>query len=173
MSIISTNGAYAAAATQTREATEKSVEVFKNTAKTFTDQLDQFKLPAFDLSEPVARYFEYLQKAVDLNRDLATKWAELVTTLSGSFREQAEKVTDIVKDQTDIVADLTVKRAEKAEQTAKEQTDKVGQAKREQEAKIEDSATPRTTTPTARWRRRYTEPGHQPDTGSRPACQVN
>ncbi len=139
-STISTNGAYTAAATQTREATEKSVEVFKNTAKTFTDQLDQFKLPTVDLTEPVARYFEYVQKAVDLNRDLATKWAELVTNLSGSFREQAEKVADIVKDQTNTVADLTVRQAEKAEQTAKEQADKVEQAKREQEAKIEEAA---------------------------------
>src|SRR5690349_11650219 len=129
-----TNGAYTAVAGQTREATEKSMEVFKNSAKTFTDQLDQFKFPTVDLTEPVARYFEYVQKAVDLNRDLATKWAELVTTLSGSFREQAEKVTGIVQDQADTVADLAVKQAEKAEQVAKEQADKVEQAKREQEA---------------------------------------
>ena len=123
--------AYTAVASQTRQATEKSVEVFRNGAKTFTDQLDQFKIPTVDLTEPVARYFEYVQKAVDLNRDLATKWAELVTNLSGSVREQAEKVTGIVKDQTNTVADLTVKQAEKAEQIAKEQADKVEQAKRE------------------------------------------
>ena len=123
--------AYSAVAGQARQATEKSVEVFRNGAKTFTDQLDQFKIPTVDLTEPVARYFEYVQKAVDLNRDLATKWAELVTNSSGSFREQAEKVADIVKDQTNTVADLTVKQAEKAEQTAKEQADKVEQAKRE------------------------------------------
>jgi len=136
----SSNGAYTAAATQTRQATEKSVEVFKNSAKTFTDQLDQFKLPTVDLTEPVARYFDYVQQAVDLNRDLVTKWAELVTTMSGSFRDQAEKVSGIVKDQTDTVADLTVKQAEKAEQTAREQADKVEQAKREQEAQIEEAA---------------------------------
>ena len=123
--------AYTAVASQARQATEKSVEVFRNSAKTFTDQLDQFKIPTVDLTEPVTRYFEYVQKAVDLNRDLATKWAELVTNLSGSVREQAEKVTGIVKDQTNTVADLTVKQAEKAEQTAKEQADKVEQAKRE------------------------------------------
>jgi len=124
--------AYTAVASQARQATEKSVEVFRNSAKTFTDQLDQFKIPTVDLTEPVTRYFEYVQKAVDLNRDLATKWAELVTNLSGSVREQAEKVTGIVKDQTNTVADLTVKQAEKAEQVAKEQADKVEQAKREQ-----------------------------------------
>ncbi len=134
------NGAYTVVASQTREATEKSVEVFKNSAKTFTDQLDQFKIPTVDLTEPIARYFEYVQQAVDLNRDLATKWAELLTTLSGSFREQAEKLTGIVQDQTNTVADLTVKQAEKAETVAKDQADKVEQAKREQEAKIEEAA---------------------------------
>jgi len=134
------NGTYTAVAAQTREATEKTVEVFKNNAKTFTDQLDQFKIPTIDLSEPIARYFEYVQQAVDFNRDLVTKWAELVTALSGSFREQADKVTGILQDQTNTVADLTVQQADKAEQVAKEQADKVEQTKREQEAKIEEAA---------------------------------
>src|SRR6476469_5597843 len=124
--------AYAAVASQTRQSTEKSVDVFKKAVTTFTDQLDQFKIPTIDLTEPVSRYFEYVQQAVDLNRDLATKWAELLTNASGSFREQAEKVTGIVQDQTSTVADLTVKQAEKAEQAAKEQADKVEEAARKQ-----------------------------------------
>ena len=132
---------YTAVAAQARQATEQGVKVFKNSAKTFADQINVIgALPTIDLTEPVARYFEYVQKAVDLNRDLATKWAELVTTMSGSFREQAEKVTGIVQEQTNTVADLTVKQAEKAERAAKEQADEVEQAKREQEAKLEEAA---------------------------------
>ena len=130
---------YTAVAGQARQATERSVEVWKNSAKTFTDQLDRVQIPAVDLTEPVTRYFDYLQKAVDLNRDLATKWAELFTTVSGSVRDQAEKVTGIVKDQTDTVADLTVRQAEKAEQTAKEQAEKAEQAKREQAEEAEEA----------------------------------
>ncbi len=140
MTITSTsNGAYTAAATQTRQATEKSVEVFKSGAKTLTDQLNQFRMPTVDLTEPVARYFEYVQKAVDLNRDLATKWAELVTTMSGSFREQAEKVTGIVQEQTNTVADLTVKQADKAEQIAKEQAEQVEKVANEQAEQVEQA----------------------------------
>ena len=45
-----------------------------------------------------------------------------------------------MQEQTNTVADLTVKQAEKAEQAAKDQADKVEQAKREQEAKIEEAA---------------------------------
>ena len=52
------------------------------------------------------------QVDLHINRDLATRWAELVTTLSGSIREQAARVTGIVNEQTDTIADLTVKQAD-------------------------------------------------------------
>ena len=130
---------YTAAAGQARQATEKSVEAFKNVSQSFTNQLEAFKLPSVDLTQPVARYFEYVQQAVDFNRDLATRWAELVTNFYGSVREQAEQVSSIVQEQTDTVADLTTRQAEKAEQAAKAQAEKVEQAKREQAEKAEEA----------------------------------
>ena len=133
-SINATNGAYTAVAGQAREATEKSVATFKQGVERFTEQANLFaKLPPVDLTQPVARYFEYVQKSVDFNRDLLTKWAELFTSLSGTVREQAEKATDIVKDQTNAVSDLAVKQAEKAEDIANEQANLAAEAKREQE----------------------------------------
>ena len=83
-----------------RQATEKGVEVFKKNAKTFADQANVVgTLPTIDLTEPVARYFEYVQKSVDLNRELLTKWAELVNSLTGTVREQAEKAEDVANEQ--------------------------------------------------------------------------
>jgi hypothetical protein len=128
-----------AVAGQARQATEKSADLFKNAAQTFTNTFDAVKLPAVDLTQPVTRYFEYLQKAIDVNRDLATKWAELVTNFSGSFREQAQRVGGIVKDQAETVADLTTRQAQKAEQAAKTQAEKVEQAKREQAEEAEEA----------------------------------
>ena len=55
---------------QTRHGTEKSVDVVKNSVMTFTGQLAQFTPPTVDLTGPVARYFQHVQQAVDLNRDL-------------------------------------------------------------------------------------------------------
>ena len=125
---------YTATAGQAREVTEKSVETFKQGVEKFTDQANVFaKLPTVDLKAPVARYFEYVQKSVDFNRDLATRWAEIVTSMSGTVREQAEKVTDIVKDQTNVVSDLAVKQAEKAEEVANEQARLAEEAKKEQD----------------------------------------
>jgi len=130
---------YTAAATQARRATENSVEVFKKGAKSFTDQLELFRFPTVDLTEPVVRYFDYVQKVVDVNRDLATKWAELATSLSGSVREQAEKATGVVKDQADTVADLAVNQAQQTERVAKDQAETVDRANRERAALIEDA----------------------------------
>jgi len=61
---------YTAVAGQARRRPRSPSEVFKNAAETFTDQ---FYAPNVDRTEPAARYFEYLHKAVDLNREMATK----------------------------------------------------------------------------------------------------
>jgi len=140
ITMMSKNGPYTTAATQARRATEKSVDVFKNGAKAFTDRLDVTKLPKVDLTESVTRYFDYLQMAVDFNRDMATHWAQLATTLSGSYREQAHQVTGIVKDQADKVADLTVKQAEKAEKAAKELAERTEKAAEELAENTEKAA---------------------------------
>ena len=129
---------YIAATTQARTVTEKSIEAWRNGAKTFTDQLERVRFPTIDLTEPVTRYFDSVQRAVDFNRDLATRWAELVTTLSGSVREHAAKVTGIVNDQTNTIADLTVKQAEKAEEIAKKQADTVEHAKKDQAQQVRE-----------------------------------
>src|ERR1700712_5189307 len=121
---MTTTEPYNAAASQARQATQKSVETWRKGAKTIAEQADVVaKMPHIDLTEPVTRYFDYLQKAVDLNRDLATKWAELLTSLTGTVREQAEKAGHLVSDQVENVADLATKQAEKAEQVAKEQAE--------------------------------------------------
>ncbi len=124
---------YNAVATQVREATEKSVETFRKTARTFGEQANAaVKLPAIDLTPPVHQYFDYLQKAVDLNRDLATKWAELVTSLTWTVRDQVEKVGTLVGDQTETVVDLATRQAQRVEHLAQKQADKAAEAEQEQ-----------------------------------------
>jgi hypothetical protein len=119
-----TTDSYKTAASQAREVTDRSVEAWKRSAKTVVDQATAAtKLPSVDIVQPIERYFEYLQKSVDLNRELATKWAELVTNLTGVVRDQAERVSSIVVEQTDAVAGVVVDQAEKAEQFASEQAD--------------------------------------------------
>src|SRR6478609_4592296 len=116
----STTESYTAVASQAREATEKTVEAWQKGAKTFTEQANVVaKLPTLDLVQPVERYFEYIQRSVDLNRDLATRWAELVTSISGTVRSQAKKAEEVAQQQ-----------AEAAEQVEKEQARLARQAER-------------------------------------------
>ena len=73
--------------------TERSVEAWKGTVKAFADQQDTANLPTVDLTEPVTRYFDYLQKSVDFHRDLATRWAELLTSPTDASPCSAPTVT--------------------------------------------------------------------------------
>ncbi len=133
MTITSTDP-YATAIGQAKQATERGVETFNKGAKIFADQASAMVgLPPVDLTTPVNRYFDYIQKSVDLNRELATKWAELFTSLSGTVREQAEKVSHTVTEQSDAVSDLAVKQAPKADELAKQRAEQAEHAKRDEE----------------------------------------
>ena len=123
---------------QARQATEKTAEAIKQNVHQATERAGDLvaQLPQVDLSEGVERYFEFVQKAVDLQRDMATQWAELLTSVSGSLRQQAESFTHLVSEQTDKVADSTVQQAEKREQAAREQANN---AQRVQQEKVEQA----------------------------------
>jgi len=130
---VTSTESYTAAASSTRQLTDQSVEAWKRGAKTVADQAASVsQLPTFDLTEPVARYFEYVQMTVDLNRSLVTRWAELVTSMSGAVKEQAEKVSSIVAEQTDTVAKAVTDQAAKAEELAQQHADAAEQADKEQ-----------------------------------------
>jgi len=81
-----------------------------------------------------------MQKAVDLNRDLATAWTETVMSLSGVVREHAKKVSGIVKDEAESVADLAHEQAEQVERAAREQAEKIEQAEKEEARQARQAA---------------------------------
>ena len=130
-----------AAAGKSRQATDKSVEVFTNAAH--TNQIESVKLPTIDLTEPVARYLEFLRRVVDFNCELATHWAEFCISLSGSVREQVEQVGSIVRDQTDTFAVLASRQAKNAEQAVKEQTERPSGSSESRRRKPERPRRPR------------------------------
>lgn len=107
-----------------RTATERSVEIWKQGAKTITGKADLMsRLPTVDLTRPVKRYFEYVQQVVDLEMDLALTWAEMMTSLVGALREEAEKVSFLVRDQTVNVAGPACGPAEEVGQGTREQAE--------------------------------------------------
>ncbi len=111
------------------DATDKTVDTFKQGARAMTDRLDFLaSMPSLDFVEPVERYFEYLQKAVDLNREMLVRWAELATQMSGSLREEAvragHELESKVEELADKTGELAIKGKDIADQVVDEAVDK-------------------------------------------------
>ena len=90
-----------------------------------------FRVPRVDLVPAVERYFELVQRTVDINRHLAVRCAEAVGTLSGVVREKTESAGDLVREKAEAAGNVVREQAEKAEQAALEQAEKAEQAEKE------------------------------------------
>ena len=88
-------------------------------------------LPKVDLVPVVERYFELVQRTVDISRDLTLKWAEAAGTLSGTVRDQAESVGGLVRGQAESAREFVHEQAGKAEQAARKQAEQGEQAEKE------------------------------------------
>ncbi len=136
---------YSAAASHARNVVDKTADVWTEGARTVTGRL--FGLPQVDLVPAVERYFDLVQRTVDINRRLAVRWAEAAATLSGAVREKAESAGDIVREKAEAAGDIAREQAEQAEkelarqarQAEREQAVKAERATREQAAKAEQA----------------------------------
>jgi hypothetical protein len=108
---------------------EKTADVWTDGARTVTDRLPG--LPQVDLVPAVERYFDLVQRTVDINRRLAVRWAEAAGTMSGVVREKAESASDVVRDKAEAAGDIAREQAVKAERAAREQAAKTDQAEKE------------------------------------------
>jgi uncharacterized membrane protein YqiK len=120
---------YSAAASHARNVVDKTADVWTEGARTVTGRL--FGLPQVDLVPAVERYFDLVQRTVEINRRLAVRWAEAAATLSGAVREKAESAGDVVREKAEAAGDIAREQAEKAERADREQAAKADQAEQE------------------------------------------
>ena len=132
----STTERYSAAASKSAGTVEKIADFWTQGSKQLTDRMLP-GLPQVDLVPMVERYFEFVQRTVDISRDLTLKWAEAAGTLSGAAREQAESVRGRVREQAESARDFVHEQAEKAEQELAREARK---AEREQAKHAHDKA---------------------------------
>ena len=126
----STTERYRAAASQSASTVEKIADFWTQGSQRLSDYMLP-GLPQVDLVPLVERYFEFVQRTVDISRDLTLKWAESAGTLSGAVREQAESVGSLVREQAESTRDFVHEQAGKAEQAAREQAELAEQAEKE------------------------------------------
>ena len=113
---------YRAAASQSASTVEKIADFWTQGSKTLTDYVPA-GLPQVDLVPFVERYFEFVQRTVDISRDFTIKWAESAGMLSGVVREQAESVSGLVREQAESARDFAHEQAGKVEQSARQQAE--------------------------------------------------
>jgi adenylosuccinate lyase len=116
----STTERYSAAASQSASTVERIADIWSQGSQRLSDHMLP-GLPQVDLVPVVERYFEFVQRTVDISRNLTLRWAEAAGTLSGAAREQAESVGGLVREQADSARDFVHEQAGKAEQAAREQ----------------------------------------------------
>jgi lysyl-tRNA synthetase class I len=121
---------YRAAASQSASTVEKIADFWTQGSKMLTGYVPA-GLPQVDLVPIVERYFEFVQRTVDISRDLTIKWAESAAMLSGVVREQAESVGGLVREQAESARDFAHEQAGKAERAAREQAELAEQAEKE------------------------------------------
>ena len=74
-------------ATRTRSAAEKAADLWTQSARKFIDQTYLFsRLPQAGPIPAVERYFEFVQRIVQMNRDLTSTWVEAAGALCGVVR---------------------------------------------------------------------------------------
>ena len=110
---------YGDAASQARNAADKTADLWAQGARGLTGLIP--RLPQFDLIPAVERYFDLVQRTVNINRSLTIKWFEVAGTLTGVVRDQAESAADVVREMPASVGHVVHEQAAKAEQAVREQ----------------------------------------------------
>jgi len=135
----STTQRYSAAASQSASTAEKIADFWTQGSQRLSDYMLP-GLPQVDLVPVVERYFEFVQRTVDISRDLTIKWAEAAGTLSGAVREQAESVGGLVRGQAESAREFAHEQAGQAQQAERELAREARQAEREQARHARDKA---------------------------------
>ena len=91
---------YSTVASQASDATEKAADFWTQGVGKLAGRLPAL-LPQVDLVPAVERYFDFVQRAVTVNRSIAVEWAQAVGALSGAARERAESFERAASEQAE------------------------------------------------------------------------
>ena len=120
---------YSDAAGQARNAVDKTADLWTQGAQGLTGLVP--RLPQLDLIPAVERYFDLVQRVVDVNRYLTVKWVEAAATLTGVARDQAESAADALREVPASAGHAVHEQATKVEQAVSEHAEKAEQAEQE------------------------------------------
>ncbi len=127
---------YSAAAGHAGDATERAAGFWAQGVEKLTDRLPAL-LPQVDLVRVIERYFDFVQRAVIMNRSIAVEWAQAVDTLSGAARARVESAGEIVRERAESANGVVRERAESFGRAASEQAEKAQEEMAREARRIE------------------------------------
>lgn len=114
-----------------RTAVGASAEVWRRRAEEMTAEAGAWvKLPAPSLDQATEQYFEYLQRSLQVNRELSKKWADALSSLSDAAGSQAGALGAAVRGHTEAIRDWLVAEIDTVQRAATSQVEAVQEAKR-------------------------------------------
>ena len=93
---------YSAAASQASGVAERALGFWVQGVGKLADRFPVL-LPQVDMVAAVERYFDFLQRAMEMNRSIAVQWTVAVSMLSGVARERAESAGEVVRARSESV----------------------------------------------------------------------
>ena len=120
---------YSAAASHASNVVEKAADRWTEGVRKLADRVPV--LPEVDLVPAVERYFDLVQRAVEMNRNLTVRWVQAAGALSGVARQQAESAGAVVRERAESAGDVVRDRAESFDRTAGKQAAQAEQAEKE------------------------------------------
>ncbi|MGO9784803.1 MAG: SAP domain-containing protein [Streptosporangiaceae bacterium] len=127
---------YSAAAGHASDATERAAGFWTQGVEKLTDRLPAL-LPQIDLVRAIERYFDFVQRAVIMNRSIAVEWAQAVDTLSGAARARVGSAGEIVRERAESANEVVRERAESFGRAASGQAEKAQEEMAREARRIE------------------------------------
>jgi hypothetical protein len=121
---------YSAVAGHASDATERAAEFWAHGVEKLTDRLPAL-VPQLDLVHAIERYFDFVQRAVSMNRSIAVEWAQAVDNLSGAARARMESAGEIMRERAESANEVVHERAGSFGRAASEQAEKAEKAQEE------------------------------------------
>ena len=88
-------------------------------------------LPMPSLDRATEQYFEYLQRSLDINRQLAQKWADALASLSDAGHSQVGSLGEAVRGHTEAIRDWLTAEIDILQRAGSARVEAVKQAGRE------------------------------------------
>ena len=121
---------YSTAASQVSGTADRAAGFWERGAEKLADRVPAL-VPRVDLVPAVERYFDFVQRTVNLNRTIVVGWAHVVGKLSGVARQQAESAGEAVRERAGSAGEAVRERAGSFERAASEQAEKAEHAQEE------------------------------------------